>query len=66
MGGHVFQITAVALRGTIDTIFFAPTAYCTSITEEWIVSCLGLSIVTEPAKSGRIRIRRADNRILVR
>ena len=64
IGGHVFQITDVAPLGANDTIFYAPTSWCTSTTEEWIVNQLGLTIIADSEENGRIRIMRGYTRLM--
>ena len=58
IGGHVFQITAIASLGAIDTIYYERTVWCISITEEWIINQLGLTIISESEENGEIRIMR--------
>ena len=55
IGGHVVQITADTSMGAIDTNFYAPTAWCTSISEEWIVNHLDITIVSASEENGGIR-----------
>ena len=46
IGWHVLQITAVASMQAIETIFSEPTAWCTSITKDWIVNNLDYGWLT--------------------
>ena len=65
-GGDVFQITAVASLGAIDTIYYAPTAWCTLITEEWIVNRLGLTVISDFEENVGIRIMIGKIRLMTR
>ena len=58
IGGHVFQITAVASLGAIETIYYAPNAWCTSIAEKRKVNRIGLTIISDSRENGGIRIIR--------
>ena len=64
IGGHVLQMTAVALMGAIYTIFYAPTAWCTSISKEWIVNHLDLTIISASEENGGIRFMKGNLRIM--
>ena len=64
IGGHVFQINAVASLGAIDTTYYAPTAWCTSITEEWIVNRIGLTIIFGSEENDGIWIMRGNTRLM--
>ena len=52
--GNVLQITAVALMGAIDTVFYAPTAWCTLIPKVWIVNQLDFTTISASAENGGI------------
>ena len=58
----MLQITAVASMGAIDTIFYVPTAWCTSILEEWIVNYLDIVIVSASEENGGIRFKKDGER----
>ena len=50
--------------GAKDAIFYAPTAWCTSISEEWLVNQLDLTIISASEENGRIRFMKGDLRRL--
>ena len=62
--GHVLQITAVAFMGAMETIFYAPTAWCTSISEEWIVNQLNLTIISAAEENGSISFMKKGLRVM--
>ena len=63
--GHVLQIIAVASMGAIDPILYAPTAWCTSISVEWIVNQLNLTIISTSENNGGIRFMKEGLRIMM-
>ena len=60
----MLQITAVASMGAIDTIFYTPTAWCTSIPEKWIVNHLDITIVSVSEENGGLRFMKESQRII--
>ena len=64
INGQVLQITIVASMGAIDTIFYAPTAWYTSISEEWIVNHLDLTTISASEENRGIRFMKGDLRIM--
>ena len=66
IGGHVLQITAVVSMGAIDTIFYEPTAWCTLISEEWIVNHLDLTFVSASEENGGIRFMKESLRVVTK
>ena len=64
IGGHLIQITAVASMGTIYIVFYAPTAWCTSISEELIVNRLNVTIISASEENREIRFMKKGLRIM--
>ena len=60
----MFQMAAVASLRAIDNLLCTK-CMCTSITEEWIVNQLGLTIITDSEENGGIRIMRGNTRLMM-
>ena len=56
----MFHITAFALMEAMETIFYEPTAWCTSITKDWIVKNLDFKVISASDENGRICIMKDD------
>ena len=65
IGGHVLHITAFASMGAIYTIIYAPTAWCTLISAEWIVNHLDQTIISASEENGGIRLMKEGQRIMI-
>ena len=63
-GENVLHITVAALMGAIETILYEPTAWCTLITDNWIVNQLGLTIVTYYEENGGIHLIKNVRRLM--
>ena len=50
--------------GVIETIFYAPTAWCTLIPEEWTVNHLDIIIVSAFEENGGIGFTKGGERIM--